>query len=86
MFEVQYEAWLAGQRSKLSGEALRRLNEGHGHNEKLFAKEVLYPALGSFEYLYAEYEVRSYKFGYFYLDFAYIRPPYHIDWEVDDFS
>lgn len=86
MFEEQYEAWLARQQSNLSGEALRRLNEGHAHNEKLFAKEVWYPALGNFEHLYAEHEVRSYKFGYFYLDFAYIRPPFFIDWEVDDFS
>lgn len=86
MLEERYAAWLAMQKKGLSGEALRRLDEGHAHNEKLFAEEVWYPALGNFDDLNAEYEVRSYKFGYFYLDFAYLRPPYRINWEVDDFS
>lgn len=86
MFEKRYEEWLDKQRRGLTGEALRRLTEGHAHNEKLFAEEVWYPAIGNFDDLHAEHEVRSYKNGFFYLDFALLRPPYLIDWEIDDFS
>ncbi|WP_239696724.1 DNA-binding response regulator [Paenibacillus oryzisoli] len=81
-----YESWLDRQKKNLTGEALRRLNEGHAHNEKLFAQDIWLPAVGSLDYLHAEYEVTNYRDGVFYLDFAYIRPPYFINWEVDDFS
>lgn len=85
-FDESYAAWLDTQRSALAGEALRRLNEGHAHNEKQFLEEAWYPAVGSFEDLHAEYEVRSYKNGYYYVDFALIRPPHRVAWEIDDFS
>lgn len=85
-FDESYAVWLESQRSVLAGEALRRLNEGHAHNEKLFLEEAWYPAVGSFEDLHAEYEVRSYKNGYYYLDFALLRPPHRVAWEIDDFS
>ncbi|MFC5530336.1 DNA-binding response regulator [Cohnella yongneupensis] len=86
MFETRYEEWLEKQKGGLTGEALRRLVEGHAHNERLFLEEVWFPAIGSFDDLHAEYEVRSYMNGNFYLDFAYLRPPYCVNWEVDDFS
>lgn len=86
MFAARYEEWLKKQKRMLRGEALRRLAEGHAHNEKLFAETVWYPAIGSFEDLYAEYEVRSYRNGFYYMDFAFLRPPYRVCWEVDDFS
>lgn len=85
-FDESYNAWLDRQRSDRTGEALRRLNEGHAHNEKLFLAEAWYPAIGSFEHLHAEYEVRGYKHGYYYLDFALLRPPHRVAWEIDDFS
>ncbi|MDR6551069.1 DNA-binding response regulator [Paenibacillus qinlingensis] len=81
-----YEAWLDKQRKSLTGEALRRLNEGHAHNEKLFVHDLWLPAVGNLDFLHAEYEVTNFRDGFFYLDFAYIRPPYLINWEVDDFS
>ncbi|CAM3670602.1 DNA-binding response regulator [Cohnella lubricantis] len=86
MFEARYEEWLHRQKRSLRGEARRRLAEGHSHNEKLFVETVWYPAIGNFDDLYAEYEVRSYKNGCYYMDFAYLRPPYRVCWEVDDFS
>ncbi|WP_235550434.1 DNA-binding response regulator [Paenibacillus sp. Soil750] len=81
-----YESWLEKQRKNLGGEALRRLNEGHAHNEKLFVHNLWLPAVGNLDFLHAEYEVTNFRDGFFYLDFAYIRPPYLINWEVDDFS
>jgi hypothetical protein len=86
MLDDQYDQWLAGQRKTRKGEALRRLNEGHSYAEKLFAQEIWLPAIGSFDFLHAEYEVTNYRDGNYYLDHAYIRSPYIIDWEVDDFS
>jgi hypothetical protein len=86
MLDDRYEQWLADQRKARKGEALRRLNEGHGHSEKLFAQEVWWPAIGNFDFLHAEYEVANFRDGNYYLDHAYIRPPYIIDWEVDDFN
>lgn len=81
-----YELWLEKQRKNLTGEALRRFNEGHAHNEKLFVHDLWLPAVGNLDFLHAEYEVTNYRDGVFYLDFAYTRPPYLINWEVDDFS
>lgn len=86
MFETRYETWMNEQRKTRKGESLRRLIEGHGHNEKLFAEEIWYPAVGSFEYLHAEYEVRSHWGGSFFLDYGYVRRPYLLEWEIDDFS
>jgi len=86
VFESHYAQWMEEQRKTRTGEALRRLNEGHGHNEKLFADKIWYPAIGNFAFLHAEYEVGSHWGSSFYLDFAYIRPPYLLQWEIDDFS
>lgn len=84
--EEQYLRWLDKQAKNRTGEALRRLKEGHGRNEKLFAQNIWWPAIGNFDYLHAEYEVANFRDGAYYLDHAYVRPPYLIDWEVDDFS
>ncbi|WP_372660395.1 DNA-binding response regulator [Cohnella sp.] len=86
LFEVQYQQWMSAQRKSRSGEALRRLNEGHGHAEKLFVEDIWWPAIGSLDFLHAEYEVTNYREGSYFLDHAYVREPHWIDWEVDDFS
>lgn len=86
MFEEQYEQWLANQRKTRKGESLRKLNNGHAHSEKLFAEEIWWPVIGSFDHLHAEYEVTNFRDGTYYLDFALLRPPHRINWEVDDFS
>ncbi|WP_027085862.1 hypothetical protein [Cohnella panacarvi] len=86
MFEEQYKAWLEGQRKWRTGESLRRLNDGHGVNERMFAETIWWPAIGSFEHLHAEHEVINFRGGCYYLDHAFILHPYLIDWEVDDFS
>ncbi|WP_220471170.1 DNA-binding response regulator [Cohnella cholangitidis] len=86
MFEKHHELWMVSQRKARRGESLRRLNEGHAFVEKRFLEEVWWPAIGNFEFLYAEYEVPNTRNSSYYLDFAYIRSPYRIDFEVDDFS
>jgi hypothetical protein len=85
-FEKQYAAWFDRQLSGASGERKRRLQEGQGHAEKCFAREVWWEAVGNFEHLHAEYEVQDFRDGSRFLDHAYIRPPYAIDWEIDGFG
>ncbi|MFC5702471.1 helix-turn-helix domain-containing protein [Cohnella faecalis] len=86
MFENRHAEWIERQAKNRSGESLRRLREGHSHNEKLFAEQIWWPVIGSFECLLAEHEVRNYRDGSYFLDFGYVRPPYKLDWEIDDFS
>ncbi|TNJ61896.1 DNA-binding response regulator [Paenibacillus hemerocallicola] len=85
-FEHDYEVFLKIHLHKYSGEKLRRLKEGHGHAEKLFLQHVWWPAIGHFEHLHPEYEVLDFKDGTRYLDFAYIRPPFQICFEIDGYG
>lgn len=85
-FEHDYEVFLKMHLHQYSGEKLRRLNEGHGHAEKLFLQYVWWPAIGHFENLHPEYEVLDFKDGTRYLDFAYIRPPFQICFEIDGYG
>lgn len=86
MFENQHALWMADQAKSRAWESRRRLLEGHGESEKLFAKNIWWPLSGNFDFLHAEFEVPSRRDGSFYLDFAYARPPHLIDWEIDDFA
>ncbi|CAI6080087.1 DNA-binding response regulator [Cohnella sp. JJ-181] len=86
MFEEMYETWLEQQRRGRKGESLRRLLEGHAHNESLFVKGIWLSAVGHLEFLHAEYEVPGFGESSFFVDHAYLRSPYKIAWEIDDFS
>ncbi|WP_217593269.1 DNA-binding response regulator [Cohnella sp. GbtcB17] len=84
--EELYWKWLEEQRRGRTGESLRRLLEGHAFNEALFTKEIWLKGVGNLNYLKAEYEVPGFGEGYFYVDNAYLRPPYKVGWEIDDFK
>ncbi|RAV06424.1 DNA-binding response regulator [Paenibacillus sp. YN15] len=85
-YEREYAAFLENQKKGRSGESLRRLQEGHGYLEQLFLQQVWWPAVGSFEHLFAEYEVSGVLHGFRFLDFAYLRPPYRLCFELDGFG
>ncbi len=53
-YEWEYAAFMEDQQKGRSGESLRRLQEGHGYLEQLFLQQVWWPAVGSFEHLFAE--------------------------------
>ncbi|WP_261303298.1 hypothetical protein [Paenibacillus andongensis] len=72
LFDASYEKFMHLQMKTRSGESLRRLQEGHGHAEKLFLEQVWWPAVGRFDFLHAEYQVSDFKDGDRYLDFAFI--------------
>ncbi|MFF2483928.1 transcriptional regulator [Paenibacillus sp. NPDC058071] len=48
------------------------LHKEIGHGTKEFLRTIWYPAVGNFNHLYAEWEVRDYGNRYRYLDLAYM--------------
>lgn len=85
-FDDAYKEYMDWHQQKRKGERLRRLQEGHGHAEKLFLENVWWPAFGQFNYLHPEYEVSDFKDGSRYLDFAYIRRSFLVAIEIDGFG
>ncbi|QMV44901.1 DNA-binding response regulator [Cohnella cholangitidis] len=73
-------------RAASKGERKRRLSISTNHAEKMFIKQVWWPAFGHFTHLHAEYEVKDFKDGWRYLDFAYITEGYRICIEIDGFG
>jgi predicted transcriptional regulator/very-short-patch-repair endonuclease len=69
-----------------SGERLRRLREGHGHAEKMFVENVWWPIMGHFQHLHPEYEVRDFEDHTRFVDFAYVRAPHRICFEIDGYG
>ncbi len=85
-FELAYEEWMRGHLADATGERLRRLAELERHAEKQFLKQVWWPMYRSFEGLIPEYEVKDFRDGERYLDFAYIRGSYKICIEIDGYG
>lgn len=84
-FERAHREFIALHKAKRTGERLRRLEEGHGHAEQLFLKNVWWPAFGNFRQLHPEYEIVDYDGAFRYLDFAYIRGQLRLALEIDGF-
>lgn len=85
-FNEAYDAFIKDHAARRSGERLRRIREGHGYAEKLFLEQVWWPAIGHFRHLHPEYEVKDYQDGARFIDYAYIRPPYRIAFEIDGYG
>lgn len=85
MFDSRYQEWLTDQIANCSGERRRRL-EQHGHAEKMFIEQIWWECFGHFEHLFGEFEVVDYKDGIRFLDYAYLRRPIKIGFEIDGFG
>lgn len=85
-FEAAWVKWIKECSKHRRGESIRRLEEGHGHAEKLFLEVVWWPTFGSLDYLIPEYEVNDFRDGNRFLDFAYIRGPLRLAIEIDGFG
>ncbi|GAX89632.1 hypothetical protein [Effusibacillus lacus] len=85
-FDLAFEQLINSHLKKRKGERHRRLKEGLGHGEKLFLEKVWWPAFGHFNYLHPEYEIQDFKDGYRFIDFAYIRRPFRVAFEIDGYS
>jgi hypothetical protein len=85
-FEKAYMAWMANQGKMSKGERKRRLMELSNYAEKMFVLRVWWPSFGHFEGLHAEFEIRDFKDGWRYLDFAYISEGLRICIEIDSYG
>ncbi|MCL6602865.1 MAG: transcriptional regulator [Paenibacillus sp.] len=72
-FEQHYEEWLQSNiEMEKSSRRLELLNKGLGHGTVEFLRTIWFPAIGNFNDLYPEWEVRDFNNGYRYLDLAYM--------------
>lgn len=81
---AEYHRWLAEHMRSRTGEALRRLEDGHGHAERLFAVRVWWPCVGSFAGLHPEFPVSGEDRDAF-VDFAYISGRLRVAIEIDGY-
>lgn len=82
-FQTAYDEFikLHAQNEKVS--AVQRIEFGLEHAEKLFLENIWWPAFRNFKYLYPQYEIRDFKEGRRYIDFAYIHGHFRIAIEID---
>ncbi|TXK74458.1 DUF559 domain-containing protein [Paenibacillus sp. N3.4] len=85
-FHEAHQAFLSEHAIKRSGERLRRLKEGHGHAEKMFLQHVWWKAFGNFNNLHPEYEIKDFRDGTRFLDFAFLRPSLRLTIEIDGYG
>ena len=73
LFEQCYNAWLEKQiAEETNPRRLELLRRELGYGTIAFLRYIWFPAVGNFDYLYAEWEVRDFNNGYRYLDLVYI--------------
>ncbi|MEW9671621.1 transcriptional regulator [Ammoniphilus sp. 3BR4] len=71
-FEQKYEEWIHEQIAEEKNHRRREiLEKGLGHGTLEFLRSIWFPAVGNFDHLYPEWEVRDFNNGYRYLDLAY---------------
>lgn len=87
-FEVAYKQFIDHHAAMHKGEALRRIQEGHGYGEKLFLQNVWWPTFRNFDNLHPEYPIIDMRYGSYFLDFAYIPNPSNLQiaLEIDGFG
>lgn len=73
VFESMYEQWILNQINEETNPRRRELlSKGLSFGTEAFLRSVWFPAIGNFDYLYPEYEVRDMNNGCRYLDLAYL--------------
>jgi hypothetical protein len=72
-FDQMMNDWLAKQITEAENPRRRELLErGLGHGTKEFLRTIWYPAIGNFNHLHPEWEIRDFGSRYRYLDLAYM--------------
>jgi hypothetical protein len=73
MFKKEYEMWMQKQVEQEKNHRRREfLQKGLSHGTVEFLRLIWFPAIGNFDYLFPEWEVRDYNRGYRYLDLAFL--------------
>lgn len=84
-FEKAHETFIAKHISLREGARLRRLEEGHGHAEKKFLQQIWWHSFGHFQDLHPEYEIKDFRDGSRFLDFAFLRHSLKLAIEIDGY-
>jgi len=86
MFARRYEEWMQKQITEETNHRRRELLEkGLSHGTVEFLRCIWFPVVGSFDHLYAEWEVRDFQNGYRYLDLAYMPGGAKGNIEIQDY-
>ncbi len=86
MFEKEYELWMQKQIEQEKNHRRRELlQKGISHGTLELLRSIWYPAIGNFDHLYPEWEVRDMSNGYRYLDLAFLPGGVKGDIEVQDY-
>ncbi|TYP68397.1 DUF559 domain-containing protein [Paenibacillus methanolicus] len=84
--ELVIQQWLKAHERNRKGERKRRISGGLGHAETLFLKQVWWPAFMRLEGLHPEYEVKDFKDGSRFIDFAYFAGDLKLCIEIDGYG
>ncbi len=85
-FESAYEKFVKFHIKHRSGIEAERIIAGLEHAEKLFLKNVWWPAFHHFDALHPQYKIYDFRDGNRYIDFAYIHTFFRIAIEIDGIS
>lgn len=86
-FQQAYDAWMQENITAEKNHRRRELLEkGLGHGTIEFLRLVWFPAVGNFDHLYPEWEVRDFNNGYRYLDLAYLPGGAKGDIEIQGYA
>lgn len=85
-FEEAHDKWIREHLASRSEERRGRLERGHGHGEKLFARNVWWPLRGDLEGLHPEYEVPDWRGRSYFADFAWLPGHLKLVIEVKGFA
>ncbi|WP_274364001.1 transcriptional regulator [Paenibacillus thermotolerans] len=70
--DIAFNEFMLKHIAESRGDRKARLLKGLGHGETDFLKNIWYPAVGNFDHVFPEWEIRDYKDGVRYLDIAYM--------------
>lgn len=85
-FKSAYDTFINFHIANRSGREVQRIKNGLNPAEESFAEHVWWPAFRNFDGLYPQYEVRDFRDGYRYIDFAYIGSNFRLAIEIDGFG
>jgi hypothetical protein len=73
LFDQKYNEWIEENlQHEQNHRRIELLHKGLGHGTVEFLRAVWFPAVGNFNHLLPEWEVRDFSNGYRYLDLAYM--------------
>lgn len=86
VFNKEFELWMQKQIEQETNHRRRELlQKGLSLGSVELLRSIWYPAVGNFEHLYPEWEVRDINNGYRYLDLAFMPGKLKGDIEIQDF-